>query len=510
MSYMDLVTAISNEIKGTADFFTSRRNVMGLAADNSNEIADQLAENIILQINRLPPIKVDGGKVLNDAVGNSGHSAEGMKKIMDCIAKKLIEPPGKKNATFLGWTKLREGMQFYISKNEVDGLNCHKKPLANKIQLIVDRLCKLGIMKPDEHTFACAVAILVLCHFQIFPKYKQVFAILGDMKSCHSATKHEWPFDYIQDYPMHPDQLPLKVLNHAYDKDDPPEGIEIDRLKLVAENHVPLRKSSKLLTNEEDNENKLRESMAGTIHNGGQLIPHLLKGISSYFTTVEGAHLTVEPPRSNPKAFADLKPASLRSSKWSTIPLEDGPLVTIDGAKGHDAASHELDASTQLVQSKPPGQGLCAQAAPQQSNPPEEGKGAIAADTQKPPAGLGASLDGLNMETTEPDPKKQKLNEGAPELTEFEQKMAAAFKTRDADKAEERRKNKKEEKNKKKEIEERYKQTLKLLRTLKMKIEAASSMHQASYPAMPCKHQHVRVKPSKEKMVEFVNYMNSL
>ena len=204
-----------------------------------------------------------------------------------------------------------------------------------------------------------------------------------------------------------------------------------------------------LLRNEEDEENKLRESIAGP-NNGGQLIPQLLKGITSYFSTVEGAHLTVEPPRSNPKAFAELKPASLRSSKWSTIPLEDGPLVTIDGAKGHDAASHELDASTQLVQSKPPGQGLCAQAAPQQSNPPEEGKGAIAADTQKPPAGLGASLDGLNMETTEPDPKKKKLNEGAPELTEFEQKMGEAFKKRDADKAEERKQKKAEEKRTKK------------------------------------------------------------
>ena len=66
-----------------------------------------------------------------------------------------------------------------------------------------------------------------------------------------------------------------------------------------------------------------------------------------------------------------------------------------------------------------------------------------------------------------------------------------------------------------------------LLRKLKIEIEAASSMHQTSYPAMPCKehgttsyglntkHQHFRVifdkkKPSKEKIVEFVNYMNSL
>ena len=173
----------------------------------------------------------------------------------------------------------------------------------------------------------------------------------------------------------------------------------------------------------------------------------------------------------------------------NSLSLADGPLTT-DVA----AASHGLDANTQ------------------QSKPPEAGLGAMAADTQEPPAhaGLGASPDGLNMDATEPDPKKKKFNASEPQLTEFEQRMATALQTRDADKAEERRKNKKEEKNKKKEIEERYKQTLKLLRTLKMKIEAASSMHQASYPAMPCKHQHFRVKPSKEKMVEFVNYMNSL
>ena len=107
-------------------------------------------------------------------------------------------------------------------------------------------------------------------------------------------------------------------------------------------------------------------------------------------------------------------------------------------------------------------------------------------------------------------------------MTEFEQRMATTLQTRDADKAEERKDNNKEEKNKKKEDEERYKQTLKLLRTLKMKIEAASSMHQASYPAMPCKehgttsyglntkHQHFRVifdkkKPSKEKMLKWAS-----
>ena len=77
------------------------------------------------------------------------------------------------------WTKLHAGMPFYISKSEVDGLNDPKNPLAKKVQIMAKRLCKLGITKPDEYTFAWAVGIVVLCHFQTFPKYKQVFAILG-------------------------------------------------------------------------------------------------------------------------------------------------------------------------------------------------------------------------------------------------------------------------------------------------------------------------------------------
>ena len=75
----------------------------------------------------------------------------------------------------------------------------------------------------------------------------------------------------------------------------------------------------------------------------------------------------------------------------NSLSLADGPLTT-DVAKGAAAASHGLDANTQ------------------QSKPPEAGLGAMAADTQEPPAhaGLGASPDGLNMDATEPDPKKKK------------------------------------------------------------------------------------------------------
>eukprot|EP00973_Karenia_brevis_P086503 11996909-Karenia_brevis.AAC.1 len=69
-------------------------------------------------------------------------------------------------------------MPNYLTAQDVAGLKGEKKPLQNKIQIMVDRLNKLGISKPDEWTYAWAVAILVLCRFHHYPKYKQVFAIL--------------------------------------------------------------------------------------------------------------------------------------------------------------------------------------------------------------------------------------------------------------------------------------------------------------------------------------------
>ena len=120
----------------------------------------------------------------------------------------------------LGWTKLHAGMPNYISKSEVDGLNDPKNPLAKKVQIMAKRLCKLGITKPDEITFAWAVGIVVLCHFQEdYPHYKHVFAILRDMKAAHKATNTPWPFDYISDYPSHPLLLPQHILDHACDED---------------------------------------------------------------------------------------------------------------------------------------------------------------------------------------------------------------------------------------------------------------------------------------------------
>ena len=109
MSCLDVVKKIANDIKGTRDFFTSRQGIMGLAADTYDMLADKLARNIAVQINKLPQLKVDGAKLLNDAISLSGYSADGKKMIMDCIANKLIEAPARRALQANQWTKLHNG-----------------------------------------------------------------------------------------------------------------------------------------------------------------------------------------------------------------------------------------------------------------------------------------------------------------------------------------------------------------------------------------------------------------
>ena len=152
---------------------------------------------------------MDEAGQLNEALSQSGYTAEGKAQILKAIEAKLgcdtpcESPKGHK------WNYLLDGMPNYITARDKAGLLDVKKPLLNKIQIMIDRLNKLGVSKPDEWTYAWAVAIVVLCHFKVFPKYKQVWAILNDFKDAHHATKMvHWPFSVIKRYPLTPSELP--------------------------------------------------------------------------------------------------------------------------------------------------------------------------------------------------------------------------------------------------------------------------------------------------------------
>ena len=72
--------------------------------------------------------------------------------------------------------------------------------------------------------------------------------MLQDLKSSMVSSKKPYPFQCLKVFPKTPSELPQAILDHAYDSDDVAVSVELDALKYIADNHIPLRSNSRLLT----------------------------------------------------------------------------------------------------------------------------------------------------------------------------------------------------------------------------------------------------------------------
>ena len=88
----------------------------------------------------------------------------------------------------------------YLTEQDMANLRDERRPLANKMQVIVDRLVRLGVSSPDEVTIAWCAGVVVLCHFTKPPLYSSIFACVHDIKGTFKASQKPWPFEWIQRY----------------------------------------------------------------------------------------------------------------------------------------------------------------------------------------------------------------------------------------------------------------------------------------------------------------------
>ena len=105
-------------------------------------------------------------------------------------------------------------------------------------------------MSPHEQTYKHWLAFLLLLHFgDKFPKYKIIHGLLLDMKSAVTTAKKKPPFALIKKYPKFPSELPQAIADAIYDVSQP-TMTSVPRLAITAKFHIPLRKKSKLITQE--------------------------------------------------------------------------------------------------------------------------------------------------------------------------------------------------------------------------------------------------------------------
>ena len=103
-----------------------------------------------------------------------------------------------------GYQYLHQCITSYLTEQDMVNLRDERRPLANKLQVIVDRLIRLGVNSPDEVTIAWCVGVVVVCHFTSFPLYSSIFACVHDIKGTFKASQKPWPFEWIQRCPFFP------------------------------------------------------------------------------------------------------------------------------------------------------------------------------------------------------------------------------------------------------------------------------------------------------------------
>jgi hypothetical protein len=183
----------------------------------------------------------------------------------------------------------------YLTASKWQALDDATGPWAAKVQVLVSTLRDVGVNYCHEQTVKWCIALLVAMQaerMQKLPRYADIFVAVGDFKSafhsCPSKCKSK-----VQDYPSDPTTLPPELYQKLCSGDEKPINRDILRLAQTADNHIPLRKDSKLLKQEAEKEAKeAKETREKTVLGslaGPDALQHLLQMLSNASNSSSGA-----------------------------------------------------------------------------------------------------------------------------------------------------------------------------------------------------------------------------
>ena len=244
---------LHTEMSNVSKFLLSRQK-LGLAGEDGGALAKRLADAMVSQVHGLPSMDAEAAARLNDALDASAYSDAGKALIASAIENKLTAADQVKRlrsptSTFSPTQYLHSGWPNYLTAGEWDTLRSSQRSVDLKIQVLADRMVAIGLRNPDEWTFAWALSLVIVSHFETLPMYKQISAMLGDLKTSFRSSSAVWPLEVITKYPESPAGLPWDVYQHVY-ADEKPVEERVPRLRTVAKSHIPLRRNSRLLVEE--------------------------------------------------------------------------------------------------------------------------------------------------------------------------------------------------------------------------------------------------------------------
>jgi hypothetical protein len=253
---------IKSEIESTSDLLKIRwQAIAGSMAGDAialsyTKLEDSMIKGICSKLNTLSCLDACGNMCLFNTLNKSSLGESVKATIQTAIDDKMASIAESAVHEPVDTTKTQKLVTpwNYLTQTDWDAIYDARTPYFKKVLVFTTRFRKLGISHLHEQTVKWAMATIVAIMSEqasALPKYKVLYTMIQDFKTSFASTPvaqlsgSKW----MKVFPDTPDKLPKDVFDFAY-SDGPPVPKVVERVSQVANYHLPLRSTSKLLRDE--------------------------------------------------------------------------------------------------------------------------------------------------------------------------------------------------------------------------------------------------------------------
>ena len=220
--------------------------------DSTKRVANALGRSIATKVACLHSLGPKDLVALQDSLSKCMFDESVMDSIYKAIDNKLMNiasPSSTKPA--LQKTQNPLSPQNFMPQSVVDLLSNPLTGTMEAEEAVCSVLRRLGVSCASVQTRKWVVALLVTFECQrthTFPDYQRIYEDIQRfpqvLASCGQLSDG---VESLQEYPSSPAGLPDAIWRQAYTAEDQPVELNMPRISVVANNHVPLRDTNKLL-----------------------------------------------------------------------------------------------------------------------------------------------------------------------------------------------------------------------------------------------------------------------
>ena len=241
---------VKSEMLNISQLLAARRSATGDAdLDGEKQQEKSMVQGCAQRIKLLASISLLEGKMLYEAIQECDLKDDLKKLLRSALDTKLAAGTNAYDDNVVLKPQMLTSIGNYMTKNDWKILNNPSSTYVAKTNAIVRRLKLCGVRSLHEQTAKYGVALLLTTLSQL-PSYKVIHQMLVEFKQTFhrdwDLTKVQGPF--LRTYPENVEDLPAAITAVAFTEEDPVEPKHLENLVIIAENHVPLRQTSKLMT----------------------------------------------------------------------------------------------------------------------------------------------------------------------------------------------------------------------------------------------------------------------